>query len=102
MHSPVSESHRLSRILMSLALIVCCAVLLPTASQAAKWEAIPPELLALKDNPYDPGAGALVVFNNGELRLFYQSDMWIELEVYRRIKIFNDEGKRYATVEIPY
>lgn len=87
---------------MSLALIVCCAVLLPTASQAAKWEAIPPELLALKDNPYDPGAGALVVFNNGELRLFYQSDMWIELEVYRRIKIFNDEGKRYATVEIPY
>jgi hypothetical protein len=66
---------------------------------AADWPPIAPEELALKDNPAEPGAPAMILYreeivNNKDFHDFYS-------EHYYRIKIFTDAGKHYADVEIP-
>lgn len=90
------------KIMALLGWLMLLAACLPSPVRAAKWAEIPRELLLLQSNPYDPGAGALIVFNNGGLQLFYKNNIWWELKVYRRMKIFNDSGKRYATVTLSY
>lgn len=61
------------------------------------WQPIPKDDLAMKDNPADPGAAAMIlerqVFTDDEKRV--QSE-WI------RIKVFTEAGRSYADVEIPY
>ena len=75
---------------------------LPSFAYAVKWKEVERELLGLNQNPFDPGSGALVVFNDGMLRVFYTGEAWWELTIYRRIKVFNETGRDYATVTIPY
>jgi hypothetical protein len=97
------SSLRLNPLRAALAGIACLLLLIPSAGRAAKWKDIPPQLLALQSNPYEPGGSALIIFRDGDLRLFYASrSAWYDLEVYARIKIFTDEGKKYASVRIPY
>lgn len=58
---------------------------------------ITPQDLTLKDNPAATGSSAMI--------LYYAVDTdnrnWTETESIR-IKVFQDEGRKYATVEIPY
>lgn len=75
--------------------MLCLSVLNPVASYAAKWKDVPQELLALQRNPYDPGSGALIIFDEGNMTLVER-----KLEVYRRVKVFTDEGKKYASVKV--
>lgn len=82
--------------------LVVSLLAIPRESAAIKWADVSPELLALNDNPYEPGAGALIVFNDANIQLFYGDYVWIEMEVYRRIKVFTDDGKRYASVALNY
>ena len=77
-------------------------VTVPTAAYAVKWKEVERELLGLNQNPFDPGSGALVVFNDGMLRVYYTGNAWWELTIYKRIKIFNETGRDYATITIPY
>lgn len=77
-------------------------VVSPSFAYAVKWKEVKRELLGLNQNPFDPGSGALIVFNEGTLRVFYTGDVWWELVIYKRIKIFNETGRDYATVTIPY
>lgn len=67
-------------------------------SQAsASWSPISKEELELKDNSLEPGAPAMVLYRE------VQTDNNKSLETrYTRIKIFNERGKKYADVEIPY
>ncbi len=65
--------------------------------EAFAWPPIDPEELALKDNPAKPGSAALIL----ERRVEVDDPKSFETQYYR-IKIFNDEGKKYADVEIPY
>lgn len=74
----------------------------PTNTHAVKWKEVQQELLGLSQNPFDPGSGAMIVFNDGSLRVFYTGSVWWELVIYKRIKIFNETGRKYATVTIPY
>jgi len=66
-------------------------------SQVPSWSPISKEELDLKDNPLAPGEAAMI------LHWEVQTDSAKSLETsYIRIKIFKEEGKKYADVEIPY
>ncbi|HET8923289.1 MAG TPA: DUF3857 domain-containing protein [Candidatus Acidoferrum sp.] len=71
---------------------------LPANAQASlAWPPLPAEELTLKDNPFDPGAPAMI------LEYEVQSDNTKSTETtYKRIKVFREEGKKYADVEIRY
>lgn len=54
------------------------------------------EELALKDNPWKPGESAIILYRD-----VYVNGYGEATKYYYRIKIFKDEGKEYANVEIP-
>jgi hypothetical protein len=80
-----------------------CLLLPPAAASLACAQELPnlpaitPEELALKDNPAAKGSAAMI--------LYYAVDTdnrnGTETESFR-IKVFQDEGRKYANVEIPY
>src|SRR5450755_2148722 len=68
-----------------------------TRAAANDWPPIDPSELALKDNPASPGSLAMVLYreeivNNKDFTQDY----------YYRIKIFTEDGKKRAAVEIPF
>jgi transglutaminase-like putative cysteine protease len=83
-------------------LILLCLIWgppLPLAAQTPPpaWNPVPPEELALTDNPAQPGAHAMILY-----REVHTDDAKAFENVYFRIKIFTDEGKKHADIEIPY
>ena len=62
-----------------------------------EWPPISPEELALKDDPLNPGAHAMILY-----REMHTDDVERFQTHYYRIKIFAEEGKKYADIEIPY
>ena len=82
-----------------LAFAIAATFELPTVSAQvpSAWPPVPPEELALKDNAFDPGSPAMI------LEYEVQSDNTKATEtIYKRIKIFREEGKRFADIEIHY
>jgi len=83
-------------------LFLACALILcfpqrAISQVAASWAPISKEELELKDNSLEPGEAAMVLHRE------VQTDNNKSLEThYIRIKIFNEHGKKYADVEIPY
>ena len=75
------------------------AVLLQSETSRAKddWLPVPPEDLALKDNPASPGAHAMILYRES----FIDADKSVETD-YVRIKIFTEKGKESGDVELPY
>jgi uncharacterized protein DUF3857 len=70
----------------------------PRLVRGDDWLAIPPEDLALKDNPKQPGADAMVLYR--EVNVDAKS---ASVNNYMRIKIFTQAGvKSQADIEIPY
>ena len=65
--------------------------------RADEWPPISPEELALKDDPLNPGAHAMILY-----REMHTDDVERFQTHYYRIKIFAEEGKKYADIEIPY
>ncbi len=63
----------------------------------AQFPPVPQEELQLHDNPAHPGDSAIILFRE------IQSDATKSTETHHvRIKIFNDAGKKYGDIEIPY
>ena len=61
------------------------------------WEPIPPDELALKDDPLNPGAPAIIFYRETF------SNHWGAFEAHHyRIKILNERGAKYGNVEVPY
>jgi hypothetical protein len=61
------------------------------------WPAVPSEELTLKDDAFEPGSAAMI------LEYEVESDNNKSNEtLYKRIKIFREEGKKFADVEIHY
>ena len=61
------------------------------------WEPIPPDELALKDDPLNPGAPAIILYRETF------SNHWGAFEAHHyRIKILNERGAKYGNVEVPY
>jgi hypothetical protein len=61
------------------------------------WLPIPPADLALKDNPADPGASAMLLYREGDV---VSQDF--SIHEYVRIKIFTQEGTKEGDVELPF
>lgn len=66
-------------------------------STSEEWPPISPEELALKDDPANPGAMAILLYREVET----DDAKSFETNSYR-IKILTESGKKYADVQIPY
>jgi hypothetical protein len=64
---------------------------------AEDWLPISPADLAAKDSPEKPGAHAIFLYRED-----IRDDTRNHDDFYERIKIFTEEGKRYADVELPF
>lgn len=84
-----------------LALFICLAAGSPAGagqkSPVDAWPAISAEELALKDDPANPGAKAVLL----DRLVAIDDTQSIETQYYR-IKILTEAGKQYADIEIPY
>ena len=78
-------------------LLLTLAFLLSAAGWSVDWPLLEPTDLSMTNLPQPPGAAAVVL-----LRDETANDPMNYHEVYVRIKILTDAGKRYADVEIPY
>src|SRR3989304_6014022 len=89
------------RSLSCLRLLAVCLLLVGIAGLPAAgkddWLPITPEELALKDNPARPGSAAMILY-----REMFTDDLNAYEKNYYRIKVFTEEGKQQADVEIPY
>jgi hypothetical protein len=79
-------------------LVLCGAAIAPRTSSAGDdWLPIAPADLALKDNPAQPGAHAMILYRSSDMDSKESS-----VREYVRIKIFTQEGAKEADVELPF
>lgn len=91
----MAQARLLSTLVTAFAVLSILAV--TPAQTTDGWPPISPEELGLKDNSASPGAAAMILY-----RELYIDDTKSFETNYSRIKIFKEEGKKYADVEIPY
>lgn len=87
---------------VSAIVMTSCFAFVPGARASDEWRPVDPADLALKDNPAQPGADAMILYRESDISakdLMSEGDTDTE---YIRIKIFTKAGLRYANVEIPY
>jgi hypothetical protein len=80
-----------------LSFVILVLGLSRTSRAIDEWLPVPPEDLALKDDPKSPGAHAMILYREE----FIDGAHGYEDE-YLRIKIFTEEGKDEGNVEIDY
>ena len=81
-------------LLLYAVVAVCCVA---PAHAATDWPPLVSEELAMKDNPASPGSLAMVLFREEIVNSKDSSEVY-----YYRIKIFTEEGKKHADIEIPF
>jgi len=68
------------------------------AAQAPpSWPPISAQDLALKDSPINPGEPAMILLYDVQ-----DDNNKSSQTIFKRIKVFREEGKKYADIEIPY
>jgi len=83
---------------LSAVVVVIFFAALPHSSSAGDdWLPVPPEDLALKDNPAGPGAHAMILYRSSDMDSKESS-----VREYVRIKIFTQEGTKQGDIEIPF
>ncbi|MGA3292509.1 MAG: DUF3857 domain-containing protein [Candidatus Acidiferrales bacterium] len=93
---------RTARIIFSLFILVLVSLISPHFLRATDWQPISPEDLALKDNPKQPGADAMILYRELVDDASKAPTSGDTVEEYVRIKIFTQEGTKYGHVEIPF
>jgi transglutaminase-like putative cysteine protease len=90
--------NRATRLVFCLAALLVPALFLATqqSSAANDWQPIPPEDLALKDNPKSPGSDAMILYHETEIRAGES------LSEYVRIKVFTERGAKRGDISIPF
>ncbi len=87
-----------NRLLFPALLLTFLASIFPITSPAgADWPPIIPEELALKDNPASPGSLAMMLYREEIVNSTESFETY-----YYRVKIFTEEGKKHADIEIPF
>ncbi len=66
------------------------------------WQPVNPADLALKDNPSQPGANAMILYRSSDVNEKYAARDGSFVSEYVRIKIFTQEGTDKANIEIPF
>jgi Domain of Unknown Function with PDB structure (DUF3857) len=94
----------MKRCISSVILWAAVAVLIPVAKATGTvgWLPVPPEDLALKDNPKQPGADAMILYREDVVNAAHVTVGGDTVEEYLRIKIFTQEGTKEGHVEIPF
>ncbi|MGH9690095.1 MAG: DUF3857 domain-containing protein [Candidatus Acidiferrales bacterium] len=96
---------------MNRAARVCCGCVLAVMlvslfvakhAHADDWLPIPPEDLALKDNPASPGADAMILYRENTVNAKNADYDGDSDEEYMRIKIFTQAGVQRGDIEIPF
>lgn len=85
---------------MRKSLLVILLAILAVPAFPRDFAKMSQEELAMKDNPLSPGDHAMIL--EREIRSSDATGRDLYDEHYYRIKIFTEEGKKYADVEIPY
>jgi len=82
---------------------LCFLAFAVTPAQATvDWLPVPPEDLALKDNPQSPGSDAAILYRESVVdtrKTFTDGD---SVEEYVRIKILTKEGSKYGHIEVQF
>ena len=88
---------RIARLGTLLTILLLFPVLHGLGQTATTWPPIPPADLELKDNSARPDAPAILLERDSE-----QDDVQSVQSEYFRIKVFKEEGRKFANIEIPY
>ena len=87
--------------ILFISILAFAPLLSATPAAAANWKPVTPQELKITAEALgDPDADAAILFREGEL-----NDTSLDgtsLKIYIRIKVFNDRGRRYADVQLPY
>src|SRR5208282_1589078 len=86
----------------SVAILALLLIAFPRLSRATDWQPIAPEDLAMKDNPKQPGADAMILYRELVDNASKANTDGDTVEEYQRIKIFTQEGTKYGHVEIEF
>ncbi len=78
-------------------LLLAVSPLAAGLARAQDWPQIPKEDWALKDDPANPGAAAIILY-----REEITDDKNAYSQNYYRVKILKDEGKKYGDISIPF
>ncbi|MGH9684113.1 MAG: DUF3857 domain-containing protein [Candidatus Acidiferrales bacterium] len=85
------------------AICVCFWLSLGPALKAGDtWLPIPPEDLAMKDNPASPGANAMILYRENTVNEKLTDIDGPFVDEYIRIKIFTQQGTSEGDVQIPF
>jgi hypothetical protein len=80
-------------------LVVFITTLVPNVAWAVGFQAVSPDELKMTTEPKAPGAPALILFREVERDDRGQT---AHEDVYFRLKILTEEGRKYADIEIPF
>ena len=69
-------------------------------SELQDWGKIEKSDLEMKECSFDKEADAMVLFDKGEL--YFSDKLDIYLKYHRRIKVFNEKGKKHADIRLRY
>ena len=84
---------------ISLILLLAFSFHIPPAA-AADWDPVTDAEKAMKSNPLDPGAGAVVLFKRGEIDVLEKGFWTTKIRTYARIKVFTDAGRDAANISV--
>src|SRR5579871_3491367 len=87
-----------SQYILCLASLLAAAMFVPSA-RAVNFQPVSQEELKMTAEPKAPGAPAIILFRQVDRD---DRGLTAHEDVYRRIKILTEEGRKYADIEIPY
>jgi len=92
--------YRLRLAVYSIAAVLPFLVItLPTPAWSVTYQPVSPDELKMTSEPKAPGAPAIILFREVDRD---DRGLTAHEDVYFRIKILTEEGRKYADVEIPY
>ena len=95
--------NRSERIISSIAIFLLAIVCSPRPAPATEgWLDVAPADLAMKDNPKEPGADAMILYREDVVDASKTLSDGDSVEEYIRIKVFTQEGVKQGHVEIAF
>lgn len=93
---------RIAGIVANAAILATLFLAAPRPSRAQDWLPVPPEDLAMKDNPKQPGLDAMILYREVAVDVSKANVSGDSEHEYMRIKIFTQEGVKRGHVELEY
>jgi hypothetical protein len=93
---------RTGRLICSVAFLSLWMAFPRLARATTGWLSVPPEDLAMKDNPASPGSDAMILYRESIVDVTKTNSDGDADEEYFRIKIFTKEGTKQGHIEIPF